>query len=109
MLLSIRLPEPTFTFACRRSLNENDSWVALRTGPVPFGTDGAAPARRVVRDEDVCGVSNNHTEDFDFGDTTGFPTLSLPPDGAAIAEPPVGITSTDAANSAEAMTTAALR
>ncbi len=42
VLVSNRLPEPGFTFMVSRSVSEKDSCVALRSGPVPLGTDGGS-------------------------------------------------------------------
>ncbi|WP_255610112.1 hypothetical protein [Micromonospora sp. PLK6-60] len=106
MLRSIRLPEPTLILASKRSLKENDNSVAFRTGPVPFGTDGAAPSAVAVRAAlPLSGVSNNHTSDVDFGDRTGSPTPSRPAGrGAATAAAfTPGTASTEAASSAQAI------
>ncbi|GHJ52909.1 hypothetical protein Nm8I071_22160 [Nonomuraea sp. TT08I-71] len=105
MVFTIRFPDPTLIFTSIRSASENDTCVPLRTGPVPFGTDGAAPAASAVRAAARCGVSNNHTFDDDCGDTAGADVVSLTAAGAADAAG--GTASTDTASSADATPTAA--
>ncbi|MFF3866425.1 hypothetical protein [Micromonospora sp. NPDC001898] len=102
MLSSIRFPDPTLTFASRRSVSENDTCVPLRTGPVPFGTDGAAPAADTG--SAARGLSNNHTFDDDRGDTCGADAVSFAAAGAA--DTAGGTASTDAASNADATPTA---
>ncbi|GIJ11218.1 hypothetical protein Van01_44320 [Micromonospora andamanensis] len=52
----------------------------MRTGPVPFGTDGAAPAT-IARAAGCVAESKSHTFGPDCGDTTG----SIPADGGTAA------------------------
>ncbi|WP_229397972.1 hypothetical protein [Micromonospora okii] len=76
----------------------------LRTGPVPFGTDGAAPATD-TGSAARGGASNNHTFDDDCGDTCGDDAVSSAAAGAA--DTAGGSASTEAASSADATPMAA--